>query len=107
MTRKIESGDQVHQPQETSIFDSLLHLPKGVDPKEFEVELLNTYLGSKISEYFSMYGQPRPEEFMDVTRTLRTVFLGQFNEERQHWEQTHLQNQPKNGRRTLTRKSKV
>lgn len=94
MAGKIESGHNQNQPKEISIFDSLLHLPKGVDPKEFETELLNTYVGSKMSQYFSEHGEPRPEEYEDVTKTLRSVYIGKFAEEKQHWEQKRRQDAP-------------
>lgn len=82
-----------------SMFDSLLKIPEGVDPQAFETELLNTYIGSKISQYFTDHGEPRAEELDAVTRTLRSLYIGQFAEEKQRWERT------KNNKPTVRRRA--
>ena len=66
------------------LFDYLLHPPEGM--REIEAFVYEEYVSEKITQNFAEHGVPRPEEFIAVTRTLRSVFGVEYYAEKRRWE---------------------
>lgn len=82
---ELDAHNQATEVEVSPLFDYLLHPPEGV--KDVEAFVYEKYIGEKMTEMFGRYGYPKPEEYVQVTRTLRSVFGGQFFAEKRLWEE--------------------
>jgi len=74
-----------------AVFDQLDHLPEGIKPSDYEAMLANTYMGNQMFAYFAQHGVPEPIDFFLVTKTLASVFLGEFARAKREWEKARNQ----------------
>ena len=87
-----ESKKQVKKPKITPRFDLLDSPPEG--HRITGTQIYEHYIGERMRDYFAKHGEPSPQDWMPVQRTLRAVFGGDYTRERQKWEKSHHKKLP-------------